>query len=406
MAEVDARDLATSRLAYGSTGDWLTHLGGLRKGEGKRRVARAKALTGPLARTREALVAGTVSPGQADLIVAVGGRAAAGGLDPPPRGAVDGPPGRATSTRPSWPGRVGTWSRSSTPTRSTGDCRPGWSGRNAPPTSTATCGSGPTGPVGSGSAAAGRPRTVPSSKPRSSPSPDPNPDPKPDPGSRAEDVDEETGQPCAAGTTRPGRDPREAGARCWDALIALAQHGLTTGRVPETHGTPARLLITLDHHTLLQQLDANGIETRVKGVGTTGDGTDLPPGHPAPAGLRRRAPPRHPQQPPARSSTSDALRRLVTPAQWTALIVRDRHCTFPTCTRPPVMCHAHHLTHWADGGDTSLDNLALLCGRHHRVIHHTPWQIRLNPHDRQPEFKPPPKPGITPEWIRYRPRLE
>src|SRR6478752_4764807 len=70
VAEVDARDLATSWLAYGSTGDWLTHLGGLRKGEGKRRVVRAKALTGPLARTREALVAGTMSPGQADLIVA------------------------------------------------------------------------------------------------------------------------------------------------------------------------------------------------------------------------------------------------------------------------------------------------------------------------------------------------
>ena len=43
--------------------------------------------------------------------------------------------------------------------------------------------------------------------------------------------------------------------------------------------------------------------------------------------------------------------RLVTPALWTALVIRDRHCTFPTCTRPPVMCHAHHLTHWTDGGD-------------------------------------------------------
>ena len=47
------------------------------------------------------------------------------------------------------------------------------------------------------------------------------------------------------------------------------------------------------------------------------------------------------------------------------------------------MCHAHHLTHWANGGKTNLDNLALLCGHHHRVIHHTPWQIRLNPDDRQ-----------------------
>ena len=93
------------------------------------------------------------------------------------------------------------------------------------------------------------------------------------------------------------------------------------------------------------------------------------------------------------------LRRLVTPALWTALMVRDRHCTFPACTRPPLMCHAHHLHHWADGGDTSLDNLALLCGHHHRVIHHTPWEMRLNPDDRQPEFLPPQRLGIPPGWI-------
>ena len=37
VVEVDARDLAKERLHYGSTGDWLTHLGGLRHGEGKRR---------------------------------------------------------------------------------------------------------------------------------------------------------------------------------------------------------------------------------------------------------------------------------------------------------------------------------------------------------------------------------
>ncbi len=68
LAEADARDLA-KQPAYGSTGDWVTHLAGLRRGEGKRRVARAKALVGPLVRTREALVAGVCSPGQADVIV-------------------------------------------------------------------------------------------------------------------------------------------------------------------------------------------------------------------------------------------------------------------------------------------------------------------------------------------------
>ena len=69
------------------------------------------------------------------------------------------------------------------------------------------------------------------------------------------------------------------------------------------------------------------------------------------------------------------------------------------------MCHAHHIIHWIVG-KTRLDNLALLCGHHHRVIHNTPWKIRLNPDDRKPEFLPPPKPGATQDWIRYRPRRE
>ncbi len=69
VAEADARDLAKQRLHYGSTGDWLTHVGGLSRGEGKRRVVRARALTGPLAGPEQGLVDGTVSPEQADVIV-------------------------------------------------------------------------------------------------------------------------------------------------------------------------------------------------------------------------------------------------------------------------------------------------------------------------------------------------
>jgi hypothetical protein len=100
--------------------------------------------------------------------------------------------------------------------------------------------------------------------------------------------------------------------------------------------------------------------------------------------------------------------RLITPALWRALVARDRHCAFPGCTRPPVMCHAHHIVHWVDGGTTSLDNLVLVCGEHHRVLHHTPWQVRLNPHDGRPEFLPPARlvTQDSPAWIRHRPRRE
>jgi 5-methylcytosine-specific restriction endonuclease McrA len=50
-----------------------------------------------------------------------------------------------------------------------------------------------------------------------------------------------------------------------------------------------------------------------------------------------------------------------------ALTARDAGCRFPGCTSR--RCDAHHLTHWADGGATSVDNLVLLCRRHHRAVH-------------------------------------
>ena len=62
-------------------------------------------------------------------------------------------------------------------------------------------------------------------------------------------------------------------------------------------------------------------------------------------------------------------KRLVTPAMLAALWARDKGCTFPGCTRPPTWCHAHHVRHWIDGGATSLANSALLCGRHHTIVH-------------------------------------
>ena len=57
------------------------------------------------------------------------------------------------------------------------------------------------------------------------------------------------------------------------------------------------------------------------------------------------------------------------------------------------MGHAHHIVHWADHGPTKLDNLVLLCGHHHRIVHSTPWQVRINAVDGRPEFLPPPSLG-------------
>jgi len=59
--------------------------------------------------------------------------------------------------------------------------------------------------------------------------------------------------------------------------------------------------------------------------------------------------------------------RTVPPAIRRALEVRDNGCRFPGCTTR--WTDAHHINHWADGGETKLDNLVLLCRRHHRAVH-------------------------------------
>jgi hypothetical protein len=63
-----------------------------------------------------------------------------------------------------------------------------------------------------------------------------------------------------------------------------------------------------------------------------------------------------------------------------AVLLRDKRCAWPKCGRPAVYCDVHHLRHKADGGETSIENLALVCQFHHDVcIHRRGWQLVLHP---------------------------
>jgi hypothetical protein len=80
-------------------------------------------------------------------------------------------------------------------------------------------------------------------------------------------------------------------------------------------------------------------------------------------------------------------RRTVSTALKRALLARDRQCRFPGCSHSRFV-DAHHVQHWAQGGDTRLDNLMLLCSHHHRLVHEGGFSIFVE-NDGQQSFRRP-----------------
>jgi uncharacterized protein DUF222/HNH endonuclease len=66
---------------------------------------------------------------------------------------------------------------------------------------------------------------------------------------------------------------------------------------------------------------------------------------------------------------------------------RDRHCVFTGCQAPSHWADVHHLVHWIDGGETTLDNSALLCERHHTKVHHG-FRVERQPTGRWRTYRP------------------
>ena len=92
--------------------------------------------------------------------------------------------------------------------------------------------------------------------------------------------------------------------------------------------------------------------------------------------------------------------RTISPALRRALRARDRQCRFPGCRN--LRCDSHHVEHWADGGRTALDNLVLLCRRHHRAVHEEGFRIALDAAGDmefvRPDGRPLPEAPAAPAW--------
>jgi Domain of unknown function (DUF222)/HNH endonuclease len=227
-------------------------------------------------------------------------------------------------------------------------------------------------------------------------------------------------------------DERSGSQRRADALAELARRALEGGRLPNSGGVRPQVTVTVDLASLLgepgspggtgawtsplpaetaRRLACDATLTRVLVArhhrdhrdGQAADGDD----HHHPAQADDRGDDHHGHHQPghdpdatgglaARLHTALALlppalggpatqplevgraTRVVSPAQRTALTVRDGGCRFPGCDRPPGWCEAHHLRHWLHGGATDLDNLVLLCWTHHHAVHegHQPLHRR------------------------------
>jgi hypothetical protein len=101
-----------------------------------------------------------------------------------------------------------------------------------------------------------------------------------------------------------------------------------------------------------------------------------------------------------------ARTRTIPPALRRALHHRDHGCRFPGCGLP--FGQGHHLRHWAQGGPTTLSNLAMLCRRHHRTVHEEGYQVERQPDGelrfRRPDGRPlpdvPPPPAVPDDAVR------
>ena len=71
--------------------------------------------------------------------------------------------------------------------------------------------------------------------------------------------------------------------------------------------------------------------------------------------------------------------RTIPAPLWNALVIRDEACRFPGCDRPSVWCEGHHVVWVTHGGPTELANLALVCSRHHHLLHQPGWHAKLRP---------------------------
>jgi hypothetical protein len=179
----------------------------------------------------------------------------------------------------------------------------------------------------------------------------------------------------AAGDLRGGPERRA------EAFMELIQHALAAGDLPTSGGERPHLALVTDVGSLCD-------------VPGSGPALLLPSGEPVPGKLAQKLACDCWITPIVTDQRGDVLhvgrrRRTFDWRQRQALVLRDGGCCFPGCDRPPKWTEGHHLLAWWEGGGTDLDNAALLCRRHHTMVHQRGWTLTRDPDTGHFSVQPP-----------------
>src|SRR5881409_3169473 len=151
-----------------------------------------------------------------------------------------------------------------------------------------------------------------------------------------------------------------------DALALLAETALHHGLDPGTPGERYQVVVHVDAEVLADP-DQPGQSVLEGGTRVSAETSQRL------ACDASRVVMRH--DPEGRVVEIGARTRTIPPALRRALEHRDQGCRFPGCHSRFVQ--GHHIRHWAQGGPTTLSNLALLCRWHHRAVHEGGYQVEL-----------------------------
>jgi hypothetical protein len=176
-------------------------------------------------------------------------------------------------------------------------------------------------------------------------------------------------------TAAGGTDLRTPAQRRADALTDVCRLALASTDLPDNGGDRPQVVVTMKLETLQKQI----------GAATLDDGFRVS------AATARQMACDAALVPAVLGGAGQILdlgreRRLFTGPVRRAILLRDLGCAFPGCDRPARWCQCHHIDYWANGGATCLANGVAVCAAHHRLLHHSEWQVRIDPHDGLPEF--------------------